>query len=89
MSKVVVIACLIIVQLIVLVLSVLFLQDYISWLYSALLTLSLTIVIWLVNKEENPSYKLAWVILIMAFPVFGGLFYLVFGNKNMPQKMIQ
>lgn len=86
-SKVVVIACLIIVQLIFLVLSVIFLTDYISWLYGVLLILSLIIVIWLVGKDENPSYKLAWVILILVLPVFGGLFYLVFGNKSMPRKL--
>lgn len=88
-SKVVIIACLIIVQLIFLVLSVIFLTDYISWLYGVLLILSLMIVIWLVGKDENPSYKLAWVILILVLPVFGGLFYLVFGNKSMPRKLVR
>lgn len=87
LSKVVIVGCLIIIQMIFLVLSVLFLADNIAWLYGVLLALSLTIVIWLVGKEENPSYKLAWVILIMSLPVFGGLFYLVFGNKSMPRKL--
>lgn len=87
LSKVVIIGCLIIIQLAFLILSVLFLADNVAWLYGFLMLLSLAIVVWLVGKEENPSYKLAWVILIMALPVFGGLFYLVFGNKSMPRKL--
>ena len=32
--------------------------------------LSLLMVLWIVNKKINPSYKLAWTILILAVPVF-------------------
>ena len=32
--------------------------------------LSLFLVLWLVNKKINPSYKLAWTILILVIPVF-------------------
>ncbi len=47
--------------------------------------LSLCVVIWLVSKDDNPSYKLAWVIAIMCFPIMGGIYYIFFGNKNMPR----
>ena len=51
----------------------------------ALQWLSLAVVVWLVSKDENPSYKLAWVIAIMTFPILGGLYYVFFGNKRMPR----
>ena len=51
----------------------------------ALQLLSLFVVVWLVSKEDNPSYKLAWVIAIMCFPILGGIYYIFFGNKNMPR----
>ena len=44
--------------------------------------LSLIMVLHIVFKDDNPSYKIAWIILIMALPLFGGLFYLFFGNKR-------
>ena len=44
--------------------------------------LSLIMVLHIVVKDDNPSYKIAWIILIMALPLFGGLFYLFFGNKR-------
>lgn len=87
LSKLVIVIVLILIQTLFLILTVLVLAENVAWLYSALSLLSLIVVVWLVSKPENPSYKLAWVILIMALPVFGGLFYLVFGNKNMPKEL--
>lgn len=43
---------------------------------------SLIVVIYLVNKEDNPAYKLAWTIPILIFPLFGGFAYLVLGISS-------
>ena len=51
------------------------------WLKTLLFIFSLLIVLWLVNKDENPAYKISWIILILIFPIFGGLLYLFIGNK--------
>lgn len=50
---------------------------------------SLVVVLWIVTKRDNPSYKIAWIIAILIFPIFGGIFYLVFGNKTMDKKQAQ
>lgn len=49
--------------------------------------LSLFLVLWLVNKKINPSYKLAWTILILVIPVFGAIVYLLFGESRVAKKM--
>ena len=51
--------------------------------------LSLILVLWIVNKKSNPSYKLAWSILILAVPVFGVIIYLLFGQSRVAGKMTQ
>ena len=58
------------------------LTEYQQWVSNFLLVMSLLIVLYIVKKNENSSYRLAWVILILVVPIFGGLFYLVFGNKR-------
>ena len=50
------------------------------WVDVACTILSLCIVVWIVRKNDNPSYKIPWIILILIFPLFGGLFYLMWGN---------
>ena len=33
-------------------------------------------VIYIINKRQNPIYQLAWVIPVLVFPVFGAMFYI-------------
>ena len=49
--------------------------------------LSIVMVLWILNKRINPSYKLGWTMLIMAFPVFGLLLYLLFGHSRIAEEM--
>lgn len=44
-------------------------------------------VLYIVNVQEDPSYKIAWCILILALPVLGGLLYLLCGGRKMPRKL--
>ena len=61
-------------------------SSYSTYLYAAFVLFSLIIVIWLVAKDDNPSYKITWIILIMTLPVVGWFFYLNFGNKTLPHR---
>ncbi len=59
-----------------------------SQLLSVICTvLSILVVLFIVNKEDNPAYKIAWIIPILLFPIFGGLLYLFLGNKKPGKKM--
>lgn len=84
-SRVAVVALLIVIQVIFLVEVLYYLSAASVVIYTALEFLSIGVVIWLVSKNENPSYKLAWVILILVFPLLGGVFYLVFGKHLSPK----
>lgn len=61
-------------------------SSYSTYLYAAFVLFSLIIVIWLVAKDDNPSYKITWIILIMTLPVVGWFFYLKCGNKTLPHR---
>jgi len=37
----------------------------------------------ILNGKSNPSYKIAWIIPILLFPIFGGLFYIFFGERSL------
>ncbi len=50
-----------------------------SLLINVLLKLiSILVALHIVAKKDKSAYKLTWVFLILLFPVFGGLFYLLF-----------
>lgn len=85
-SRLVIFSLLIALQLFLLVFLLIKFSEGTIFIQLALEIISLIVVIWLVNKKDNPSYKLAWVIIVLAFPLLGGVFYLMWGNKGIHGK---
>lgn len=75
-----------ILQLSLLVILVLRFQRHMTVFYVASIAISVVAVMWILNGHSNPAYKIAWIVPIMLFPVFGGLFYLVFGRNKMSRR---
>lgn len=44
------------------------------------------VVLAVVNKRSNPSYKIAWTVLILAMPIVGLLVYFIFGRSELTRK---
>ncbi len=86
-SKLFIVAILIFIQLGFLGAMVLTLSEYFLPMYFVLIALSFIVSIYVLNKNENPSYKLTWVMLIMTLPIFGGLFYALFGGQKVPKEL--
>lgn len=59
-----------------------------SWpITLSLQVISIIAILVIINRRDNPAYKLAWVIPILAFPILGGLLYLVLGGKKPARRM--
>lgn len=52
------------------------LNEHVFYVYGGFTVLSAIVVIYIINKNQNPSYQLSWIIPVLLFPVFGALFYL-------------
>ena len=76
---------LVVVQAALSALAISYLSTQMLPLHVVLVLFSLLVVFWIGAKEDNPTYKLAWIVPIMLFPLFGGLFYLLWGKK-MPKR---
>ena len=78
-------------QLIVLIAVILRFNEYFAFFYGASIFLSIIALLWIINDKSNPAYKIGWIIPILLFPIFGGLFYIFFGrnklNKRQRKKM--
>lgn len=76
-------------QLITFIVMVLKFKNQFVYFYSASSILSIIVVIFILNSRSKPVYKIAWIIPILLFPIFGGLFYLMFGRGHLSQKAIR
>ena len=75
-SQVTIVSFLLILQLLAIAGSLLRISEYFVYLNIILRFISVVTVVIIINRHSNPSYKLAWVVPILLFPLFGGLFYL-------------
>lgn len=48
--------------------------------------LSLSVCLYIISKKDKGAFKLIWVFLIMLFPLFGGLFYIIFRSQSPTKK---
>ncbi len=57
-----------------------------QYMYIILDVLAALVVLRIVSRWMNPSYKLAWTFIILIFPILGLFIYLVFGRSELTKK---
>ena len=82
-QRVVIVGVSILLQLALMVSMMQWLSEYRAWIRAALTVLSVVTVVYLVYDRTNASYKIAWIILILLFPVAGIVIYLTFGGRRL------
>ncbi|MCF2555106.1 cardiolipin synthase [Faecalicatena contorta] len=75
-SRTGIILLLILIQLGFFVGTTMYLGEYRGYLYGTLKILSVVVLIYIINKEGNPAFKMTWILFVLAFPVIGTIFYL-------------
>lgn len=75
-GRLVITAVFAVLQIIAFIASLMWLGSYTVTLNIVLTLISICTVIYIINGRKNPAYKLIWSVIILLFPVFGGLMYL-------------
>ena len=88
-SQTAVVVLLLLLQLMTLVTTLWRLSQYSAYINAALLLISMLVVLRVVSSHTNPSFQLAWVILILGLPVFGGLFYLFIYSQQHSRRYLR
>ncbi len=57
-------------------------QEYFFYFYLIGILFSVLVLLFLINSNKNPSYKIAWIIPIMLFPQLGWIFYALFSSDK-------
>ncbi|NMB02180.1 MAG: cardiolipin synthase [Firmicutes bacterium] len=85
--RVTIVTIAILAQLIALILMIGRFSNFFPLFYAFFSILSAIVVIVIATGHDKSAYKIAWIIPIMVFPIFGGLFYLVLGKARLSPRM--
>ena len=64
-------------------------KNYMFYWKTLAILISATVVLYIVNKPENPAYKLTWILLMMVTPILGGVLYIAIAGNRTRMKFIR
>lgn len=60
---------------------------YAGWITTAFQLLSILMALYIINNDDVPAYRMGWILVIMVVPLFGGLLYVLLGEKRPARKL--
>ncbi len=84
---VILVGLLVLFQFILIVLSPFVLRTFTVYFYVILELLSFVVILNLVNDNRSPSYKVAWITIVLMLPISGHVMYALWGKANSKQKI--
>ncbi len=63
------------------------LAQYAVWFNLAMSLIGLAIALYIIRRDENPAYKIGWLLIFCIMPLFGVLVYALLGNKHLSRKL--
>ncbi|MCI8423316.1 MAG: cardiolipin synthase [Lawsonibacter sp.] len=62
-------------------------SEYTSTFYWCCILTSIAAALAIVGSRMEPGYKIAWLLLVLPFPVFGGIFFLLSGSGTVSRRV--
>lgn len=88
-SRAIIFALAIFVQLLWILGFLLFLSRYFPYVSVVASVIALIVALGLFGKDMNSAFKLSWMILILAFPLFGLMLYFLTGHSRIDRRQIR
>lgn len=86
-SRLFITGLLMLIQIAIVVLFAINLVGKITWYYTAATVISLLTMIDIVNSKMNPSFKLAWVIVVLCVPICGAPLYFIMSKHKQASRI--
>lgn len=62
---------------------------YIPYFYLAMYATQIFCVLKIINSQENPDYKIPWLLFVLVVPVAGFMIYLMFYDRKLSKKYVK
>lgn len=65
------------------------LSYYVPYFYLAVLATEIAVVILIIASDDNPDYKIPWLMVVLLIPIAGFMLYFLFYNRNLQRRFIK
>ncbi len=86
-SRITVTILLLLVEVVLFVMVLNWLVNYMHFISLICFVISILVVLAVVKNDKSSAFKIAWIIVVMAVPLIGGIIYLMFGTHRPVKKM--
>ena len=76
-------------QIITFVVLISFFSEHTGFFFWSCIALSILAALAILGSRSEPGYKIVWLMVVMIFPVFGGLIYLMVGGGRVPRRTVR
>lgn len=88
-SRVVIIAFLLLIEILIMMAAVLYFSSYFYIFVYSSTVLNLLCVCKIIRTEDNPGYKITWIIVVLMFPPIGIALYFAFSRNRLSQRTLR
>ncbi len=81
-SRKMLVVIILLLQLVAVAMSIIGLSRNYAGIYICFVLLSTIVVVYILNKNTNPAYQIAWIIPTLLMPIFGGIVYLIYSTQT-------
>ena len=62
---------------------------YVPYFYTAVMITTIAVELKIIASDDNPDYKIPWMLLVLIVPVVGLMLYFIFGSRKLKKKYIK
>ncbi len=75
-SRTALIVVLLLIQIGIFIGTISMLEEYATSVYIGLIILSMMVIVYIINRKENPAFKMSWILFVLLIPIVGTAFYI-------------
>lgn len=85
--KICVVGILVLLQFVIIIILPFILSDFTVYFYAFIEVFSILVMLSLVNDNRSPSFKIAWICIVLILPISGHFMYILWGQPQSKRKL--
>lgn len=76
-----------IIEIAAIICAMVLLAMYVPYFYIAIIITEIVVVISIIGSNDNPDYKVPWLLFVIILPIVGFMLYFIFHERKLPKKI--